>query len=161
MKNNTLMLVTWTSLTALGLVTGCGPVPDSPPAPEAVRDVPTQGTQQVDRAYQNQVQTVTTSVVQRTEFVSQLRQDLTRLNAEIDTLATRAAASGDAIKTEFEAKLSEARAKVSRIGERLEQVPGATESSWLEVRESLGNAYDEAKESVNQARTWLSEKIKP
>jgi len=166
MKINNLIM-TLASVTALTLVSGCNQDPTPIPAPEAVREasIPTNRAQQATReaaqTVQGQAQQVTPAAAQRTEFLSQMRQDVTSLSADIDALAAKAANSGEAIKAESEVKLTELRAKVSRLGEQLELVPLSTESAWQQARESLGKSYDEARESVNQARTWLGDKIKP
>lgn len=155
------------SAALLGLTAGCSKESETTPAAEVVRETPPQSevaqkvNQEAGKAVQNLENQADRLKAQKAEFVSRLRQELAELNKQIDQFAERAAQASEPIKAESEVKAQELRTKVIRLGEQLDQVPATAESAWEEAKVALAKAYDETKNSINNAREWLADKIRP
>lgn len=98
---------------------------------------------------------------QKLEYAAKIRAQLSELDKEVDRLSARVEASSASTKAEATAKLEALREKVRQLGEKLDGVPGATEATWNDVKAGLKSGYDEVKESIAQARQWMSDKISP
>ena len=98
---------------------------------------------------------------QKAEFTAKMQSQLTALNHDLDQLGARIEKSSDTAKAEAKPKLEALRDKSGQLNKQLEEVKNATESTWDSVRAGSKKAYNELKESFQQARQWVSEKIAP
>ena len=48
-----------------------------------------------------------------------------------------------------------------QLGKQLDEVKNASESTWDSVKAGSKKAYDELKDSFQQSRQWLSDKVAP
>jgi Skp family chaperone for outer membrane proteins len=98
---------------------------------------------------------------QKAEFVAKMREELAELNKKMDELSTKIDNSTGTAKEEAKAKLKVLREKSAGLKEKLDDVGKASESTWEEVKTGFKKAYQEVKESVNDSRQWLGDKISP
>jgi ABC-type transporter Mla subunit MlaD len=101
------------------------------------------------------------SYAQKTEFVAKMQSQLSEINRELDQLSARIEKSSDAAKAEAKPKLQTLRENADRLGKQLDEVKNATESTWDSVKASSKKAYNDLKDSFQQARQWVSDKIAP
>lgn len=98
---------------------------------------------------------------QKGEFTEKMQSQLAEINQELDRLAAQLEKSGEAAKTEAKPKMQALREKADQLGKQLGEARNATESTWESVKDGSKKAYGELKESFQQARQWMSEKIAP
>ncbi len=98
---------------------------------------------------------------QKTVYAGKMRDQAAELAREVDALTAKVERANDAAKAEARPKLEELRAKLDRLNQQLDETGAATESTWETVKTGSRKAYDELKDSVTQARQWMSEKIAP
>ena len=98
---------------------------------------------------------------QKTEFVAKMQSQLTEINRELDQLSAKIEKSSDAARAEAKPKLQALREKADQLGKQLEEVKNSTESTWDSVKAGSAKAYSELKDSFQQARQWVSDKIAP
>jgi len=98
---------------------------------------------------------------QKAEFTEKMQSQLTALNRDLDQLGARIEKSSDTAKAEAKPKLEALRDKSGHLNKQLEEVKNATESTWDSVKAGSKKAYNELKESFQQARQLVSEKIAP
>ena len=101
------------------------------------------------------------SYAQKTEFVAKMQSQLTEINRELDQLSAKIEKSSDAARAEAKPKLQALREKTDQLGKQLEEVKNSTESTWDSVKAGSAKAYSELKDSFQQARQWVSDKIAP
>ncbi len=98
---------------------------------------------------------------QKTVYAGKMRDQAAELAREVDALTAKVERANDAAKAEARPKLEELRAKLDRLNQQVDETGAATESTWETVKTGSRKAYDELKDSVTQARQWMSEKIAP
>lgn len=98
---------------------------------------------------------------QKAEYAAKIRAEMAELNKDLDALSAKVESSSATAKAEAKAKLQDVREKVSRLGDKLDNVQNATESTWEDVKAGVKKGYDEVKDSFNDFRSWLSDKIAP
>lgn len=98
---------------------------------------------------------------QKDIFVSNLELQLSILNRNIDELSAKIENSSSAVQEEGEPRIEELRAQASRLGEKLDTVRGASESTWDSVKTGTGQAYDDLKVALGNTRDWISDQIDP
>ena len=98
---------------------------------------------------------------QKNEFVEKMQGQMTALNRDLDQLSARIEKSSDAAKSEAKPKLQVLREKAARLNQKLDDARGATESSWDDVKAGFKKGYGELKDSFQDARKWVSDKIAP
>jgi predicted nucleic acid-binding Zn-ribbon protein len=101
------------------------------------------------------------SYAQRSEYVKTTRSELTDINKDLDQLSAKLEKSSDAVKAEAKPKLQKLRDQTAKLNEQLDKVGNASESTWEETRAGFKKGYRELKDSFQQARQWLSDKIAP
>jgi cytochrome c556 len=101
------------------------------------------------------------SYAQKNEFLARMQSQLANLNFELDQLSAKIEKSSDAAKAEAKPKLQALRHKADELGTHLDEVKKATESTWDSVKAGSNKTYNELKDSFQQARLWLSDKIAP
>src|SRR6185436_18704451 len=98
------------------------------------------------------------SYAQKTEFVEKKQSQLAEINRDLDQLAARIEKSSDA-RAEAKPKLEALRAQAAKLNQQLDGAKSATESTWNDVKAGFKKGYGELKDSFQQARQWVSEKI--
>jgi hypothetical protein len=139
---------------------------------KAAADRPTNGTQQDSTAalQLGKAKAATMEAAQameeyayarKAEFVAKMKSDMVATQEELDRLAAKADAAGDAAKSDARAKLAAVREKWTKTKQQLDQAENATESTWNDVKGGVKASFAGLKDSVDTTRQWLSEKIAP
>jgi hypothetical protein len=79
----------------------------------------------------------------------------------LDALSARVEKAGDAAKADAKPKLKALREDADKLNQQLDKAKSATESTWDDVKVGTGKAYRDLKDSFQQARQWVSDKIAP
>ena len=90
-----------------------------------------------------------------------MKNELAQMNQEMDRLAAKVENSSTATKDEAKARLQALREKSSDLNKKLDRVKESSESTWEDVKAGAKKGYDDVKDSFNQARQWLSDKLAP
>ncbi len=98
---------------------------------------------------------------QKAEFTAKMQGQLAEINRDLEQLEAKIEKSSDAVKAEAKPKLQALREQTTRLNRQLDVAKNATASTWDSVKTGSKNAYGELKESFQQARQWVSEKIAP
>ena len=98
---------------------------------------------------------------QKTEFVEQMQGQLAALNRDLDQLSAKIEKSSDTVKADAKPKLQALRDQADKLNQQLDKAKNATESTWGDVKDGTKKAYDELKDSFQQARQWVSDKVAP
>src|ERR1035441_9941319 len=98
---------------------------------------------------------------EKAEFVKTMQDQLTALNQDLDKLSAKIDSSSDAIKAEAKPKLQALRDQATKLNQQLVDAPNATESTWDSVKAGTKSAYESVEKGFNDARQWVSDKIKP
>lgn len=161
MKSRTLIIGLFSAAT-FAVVVGCKQEAEQTSQPaEATRDASAQLEKMKQKTGEAMEATADYAYAQKKEFAAKIRSELVELNREIDQLSAKVAASSASAKAEAATKLEAVRAKAGELGKKLDGVQDATESTWNDVKAGLKSGYDDVKESVKQARQWISDKIAP
>jgi cytochrome c556 len=98
---------------------------------------------------------------QKTEFVGTMQAQLAALNRDLAALSAKVEKGSDAAKAEAKPKLQALRDEADKLNQQLDKAKSATESTWDDVKVGTGKAYRDLKDSFQQARQWVSDKIAP
>jgi cytochrome c556 len=98
---------------------------------------------------------------QKSAFVESMQVQLTALNRDLDQLSAKIEKSSDASKVEAKPKLQALRDQADKLNQQLDKAKNATESTWDDVKAGSKKAYAELKDSFQQARQWVSDKVAP
>ena len=155
---HTRLVITVFSVAAFAVTVGCKQESNV----QSSGNEPTNASAQLDRMKQETKEaaeaTKDYAYAQKAEYSAKIRAEVAALNNEIDQLSAKVESSSASTKDEAKAKLQEVRDKLARVGEN---VDSATESTWEEVKAGAKKGYAEAKDAVEKARQWISEKIAP
>jgi cytochrome c556 len=148
MKHNKLAI---TVLAAAAFVVGCDKEPTTSQQIDKVQAETKEAAQDLkDYSY-----------AQKSEFVAKMQSQLAEINRELDQLSAKIEKSSDAAKAEAKPKLQALREKADQLGKQVDEVKNASESTWDSVKAGSAKAYSELKDSFQQARQWVSDKIAP
>ena len=98
---------------------------------------------------------------QKAEFVTEKQAQLAEFNRELIVLSNKVETSSEAVKTDAKPKLEALRDQSAKLNTQLDEAKGATESTWDNVKSTSSKAYEDLKDSFQDARQWASEKIAP
>ena len=98
---------------------------------------------------------------QKAEFTEKMQSQLAEINKDLDNLSAKIEKSSEAAKAEAKPKLQALRDQTARLTRQLDVAKSATESTWNDVKAGFKKGYGELKDGFQQARQWVSEKIKP
>ncbi len=146
---------------AFAVTVGCQKESEVPTPDAASRDASIQRDKMKEETKEAIDATKDYAYAQKADYAAKVRAELAELNKELDQLSAKIEGSSASAKAEAKVKLQEVREKMARLGEKLDGVQSATESTWDEVKSGVKKGYDDVKDSFNQARQWLSEKIAP
>src|ERR1039457_95771 len=148
MKNKTLLI---TFLSAATIVVGCDKEKTTTQQIETVKTETAQATQDM-KDY---------TFAQKDEFIKSMQGQLATLNQDLDKLSAKVDSSSDAIKAEAKPKLQALRDQAAKLNQQLADAQNATESTWDSVKAGTKSAYESVEKGFNDARQWVSDKIKP
>jgi hypothetical protein len=97
----------------------------------------------------------------KAEFVATMNKELVVLQEDLDRLSAKVESSAGAVRGEATAKLETVREKYSQTKKALAQTEIATESTWNGATGVVRQSYASLKDSIDDTRRWLSEKIAP
>ena len=97
----------------------------------------------------------------RGQFVTDMQSELVVMNKALQELSAKIERSNNAAKADAKAKLATLREKAAKVNAALEKARNAEEAVWEQVKASVQQSHEDLKQSVTQARTWLSDKIAP
>jgi hypothetical protein len=98
---------------------------------------------------------------QKAEFSHKMKEELAKIQKELDRLSAKVDSSSGAARADAKAKLKVVRKKWAQAKKRLDRAESATESTWDDAKDGFRKSYDELKVSFEKARQWLSDKIAP
>lgn len=161
MKRKELMLTLF-SAAAFAVAVGCKPPGEKPMTSDTNSD---SAAVQLDKAKKETKEAMDAAkdyaYAQRAEYADKIRAELVDLNRELDKLSVKVESANESVKADAKAKMQAIREKVAKLNEKLDGVKSATESTWNDVKAGVKKAYEDVKDSFNQARQWLSDKIAP
>jgi len=98
---------------------------------------------------------------QKNEFVDAMKKQVAVLETNIQELSTMIEQSSDEVKAEAKPKLAALRQQSLLLSKQIEQIDQSTPSTWENIKFQTQKAYGSLKDSLIQARQWVSEKIEP
>ena len=98
---------------------------------------------------------------QRAEFVREMKEELTKIEGELDRLSAEIEDSSGAAKADAKVKLAAVREKWVQAQNQLNRAEGATDSTWDDVKGGFDESYTDLKDAFVDSRQWLSDKIEP
>lgn len=144
------------------LVAGCGLMDERgevEPAPSGVAgeklEVAAAATQVAAQAMKGY------AFAQRAKFVSDRKAEMVKMQAELEQLSVKAESANDAMKLDAGARLDVVRGQWTVAMASLDRAASATEADWNAVQTGFDDSYGELKESIDQTRQLLSDKIEP
>jgi hypothetical protein len=97
----------------------------------------------------------------KAEFVAKMKREMLILQEDLDRLTAKVDRSAGAAKADAKARLESVREKFSQTKALLAQTESATESTWNGATGGFRQAYVALRNSVDETRQWLSDKIAP
>lgn len=154
-----------TFLAAALVAVGCKPASEKSPNDKSVTEGMAVTEQQLEKVAKETKEAAKEindyAYAQRVEFAEKMKVQLNDIKRELDLLAAKLENANEAVKTEGKAKVQALRDQVAALDKQLEGIKGVNESTWEEVKAGFRKSYDEVKDSFQQARQWLSDKIAP
>jgi gas vesicle protein len=98
---------------------------------------------------------------EKTEFVDAMKKDLAAIEADLDRLSAEVEQSRGEARAKAKLELEAARKKWAEAKAQLDAAEAATEDTWEDVKRGFKKSYGELKESIAEARQWLSDEIEP
>jgi hypothetical protein len=96
---------------------------------------------------------------EKDKFTKAMKCDLAKVNENIDTLDAKINTASASTKAEAKSKLEALRVKSKELGNQIDAVPKATESTWEGVKTDTKDSYSKLKSEVAHERHWISKKI--
>ena len=97
----------------------------------------------------------------REQFVLAMKKQLANFQADIDQLSKEIESSSGEVKAQAQLKLEAVRRKWDETSKELEKAQTATAENWDAAEDKFRTASSDLKSNVDEARTWLANKIKP
>jgi cytochrome c556 len=98
---------------------------------------------------------------QKNEFVDAMKKQVATLETNIQELSTMIEKSSEEVKAEAKPKLAALREQSLLLSKQIEKIDQSTPSTWENIKSQTQQAYGSLKDSFNQARQWVSDKIEP
>ncbi len=95
----------------------------------------------------------------RAEFTAEMKGEIAALTQDIEKLSAKVEKGGDAAKAEAKPKLQALRDQLAALNADLDRVPGATASTWDEVKAGCAKGYASLTDGVQAARQWVNDKL--
>ena len=97
----------------------------------------------------------------KVEFVANMKRELAAIQVESERLSARVEKSNAKEKADAVIKLAAMREQWVRTSEQRDLAQNADEPSWDAMRSGYEKSYADLKDSFDQTRQWLSDKIEP
>ena len=98
---------------------------------------------------------------QRNEFAAIMQGHLDTLNKDLEQLSAKIESSSETVKGEARPKVQALRNELAQLNKQLDNVRNANESTWDSVKATSQKAFTSLKDSFQQSRRWVSDKIAP
>jgi peptidoglycan hydrolase CwlO-like protein len=98
---------------------------------------------------------------QKDKFVDEMKKEMATIHQDMDRLSAKVDKSTGTAKVDAKAKLDAVREKWAHAKKHLDRAEAATESDWGIVKGDFEKSYSEMKDSFDNTRQWLSDKIAP
>ena len=98
---------------------------------------------------------------EKAEFVAKMKKELVSTQEELDRLGAKVDGASGAAKADAKVKLEAVREKWAQAKKQLDRAETATASDWDNVKTGFKQAYADLKDSFDNTRQWLSDKIAP
>jgi len=145
-------------LSAAVLAAGCSTSEAKPTAGVLTAE----GTEQLQKETKEAVQAAKNyAYAVRAEFVKDMQEEVATINRAVQQLSDKIESSNSAAKADAKAKLVALRDKAAALNGELEKAKSASADACDQVKAGFKKSHEDLKESVAQARTWMSEKIAP
>ena len=157
MKSNPLLLML---LSIATLAVGCKPSTETSTVES--RDATAAQIDKLKKETKEAVQDINDyAYTQKSEFVDKMQSQLADINRDLDELSAKVEKASDGAKAEAKPKVQALREQTARLNKQLDGAKSATESTWNDVKAGFRKGYGELKDSFQQARQWVSDKIAP
>jgi hypothetical protein len=97
----------------------------------------------------------------KAEFVAKTQKELDELHVEMDRLSAQVDRSKAEAKADAKVRLDTVRENWAKTKDKLEQAKDATEGAWNDVKFGFEKSRSDLKESIDNMRQWLSDKVEP
>ena len=87
---------------------------------------------------------------QKEAFQRKAHQELTAIHRQIIRLREKIAKASESTRADLQKSLNELEKKKDGVKERLDELKGATDAKWHEVREGMNDALNELKHSYQK-----------
>lgn len=138
----------------LGPVVGCT-APDASSTVESKLDAVKKETKEAAQTVQEY------TYAQRAEFIRETKAELAKIEQEMDRLSAKAENSRGKAAREAKDRVAAVREKSVHVRRQLERAESATEATWDDAKAGVKGAYGSLKDSFEDTRQWLSDKIAP
>lgn len=95
------------------------------------------------------------------DFVANMKNELTAIQAELDKLALKIDRADGAVKADAIIKLDSLRTKWAETKMQLNLAETASEDGWNDVKAGFRKSHADLVASFEATRQWLSDKIEP
>lgn len=139
MQHYSLILgVLWMGIAGIGL-------------PQGIAAESKTGTEKIVKEAQETIEATKEYTVQQKEAIeAKAREELAALQRQIVELRGKVIKASESTRTELQKSLNELEKKKDGVKERLEELKGATDAKWHEVKEGLTAAMSELKQSYQK-----------
>jgi hypothetical protein len=93
----------------------------------------------------------TLAAQKKAEYQKRMEEELEDLDRRIERLKARAADAGEEARARLEKELAELEPKREAARKKLEQFQAASAEAWEDMKEGVGNAFDELKQAYQRA----------
>ncbi|HEX4343445.1 MAG TPA: hypothetical protein VH255_08640, partial [Verrucomicrobiae bacterium] len=109
----------------------------------------------------NATNTADDFATRKEDVIATMRVDLDRLKAQMNVLGAKIQSGSETVKAEAQPKLEALREKIADLDQQLDKAKDASASKWDEFKAGFEKSSADVKNSLSEARDWVSEKISP
>ena len=102
---------------------------------------------------------VDVSYSNRQDFIAKMKDEAKNLESQMERLQVKATNAADNASAEAKTKLETLKEKSKNLNVEIDKAQNSNESTWNDVKASSRKAMDDAKNSFQDAKDWLSDKI--
>jgi cytochrome c556 len=148
-----------TALVATTLFAGCSPSKDKA---EAEKEAVVKQIDKAQDAVKDAAMDLKTYTYERkTEFVAAMKKQVASLETNIKELSSMIEKSSDKVKTDARPKLAALREQSALLAKQVEDISKSTPTTWDGIKADTHKAYVALKDSLTQARQWVSDQVEP
>ena len=101
------------------------------------------------------------SYLHKDDYLKQTNAELKKLKKEIARLEKKSEQANNEAKEEARERVQAVKERFGKLGEKIEELKRASESTWEDVKRGYNKSVNEFKNAIDKSRTWMSEKIAP